>query len=68
MKRTFIEGRPEGLWLGYSYIIRIERNGYGKNYKHVVAKMTKSGLQPKGESFKINPDKIIGYYAEPLKE
>lgn len=66
MKRTFKLGAPVGLQIGSSYVVRLARNGYGKNYKHVVCKATEKGLQPKG-GFTVNDQKIIGYYIEPLK-
>lgn len=55
-------GIPQGLKLGDTILIRLQHNGVRHPHKHVFAVMTKAGLVAKEGKYKINQEKILGYY------
>ena len=55
-------GIPQGLKLGDTILIRLQHNGVRHPHKHVFAVMTKAGLVAKEGKYRINQEKILGYY------
>ena len=62
---TYQPGQPKGLIDGRVYVVRVKKNTY-KGFMHVTAKMTKNGILAIKEKYIINPEKILGWYREPL--
>lgn len=62
MTTKYQTGIPQGLKLGDTILIRLQHNGVRHPHKHVFAVMTKNGLVAKEGKYKINQEKILGYY------
>ena len=62
MTAKYQTGIPQGLKLGDAILIRLQHNGVRHPHKHVFAVMTKNGLVAKEGKYKINQEKILGYY------
>ena len=64
-KLTYKEGQPTGLLDGKVYVVRVKKNTY-KGFMHVTVKRTNKGLFALKEKYIVKPDKILGWYVEPL--
>lgn len=64
MTAKYQQGIPTSLKLGETILLRLQHNGIRHPHKHVFAIMTKNGLIAKDGKYKINQEKILGYYKD----
>lgn len=64
MSAKYQTGSPANLKLGETVLVRLQHNGIRHPHKHVFAVMTKNGLVAKDGKYKINSEKILGFYKD----